>query len=234
MCWQEDGLRAEQLFLEDWGEVVRVQNQGTLDGSPVAQAILSFMESRNEWTGLASTLHSKLEVEAEELNIQIKREKSWPKSPSWLWRRIREVQPLLVAMGIEASQQHGATGSEITLVKSGPSPDGPDSNEADAVSNAVRSKPAYLSDVDSTDSTDSIFGHTSPSLSQTGEEKAAKEEENGAKTETERKVHTDAVSAVRHTKAPLTAEQVEAYKRARAMGKSEAEARSIARTGGAA
>jgi len=39
-------------FLEDWGEVVRVQNEGTLEGSPVAQAILSFMESRHEWMGL--------------------------------------------------------------------------------------------------------------------------------------------------------------------------------------
>jgi hypothetical protein len=49
------------------------------------------------------------------------------------------------------------------------------------------------------------------------------------KTDTEHKVHTNAVSAVRHTKAPLTAEQVEAYKRARALGKSEAEARAVAR-----
>jgi hypothetical protein len=197
MCWKQDGLRAEKLFLEDWGEVVKVQNQGTLDGSPVAQAILSFMESRNEWTGQASDLHAKLEVEAEELNINIKREKSWPKSPSWLWRRIREVQPLLVAMGVQASQQRGETGSQIRLAKSGgEGPGGPDSTEEAAVSGAVRKNAAYPSGTDSTDSTDSIFGHSSPSLSPTREEKAAKEEENGSKTGTERQVHMDAVSAV--------------------------------------
>jgi len=230
MCWQEDGLRAEELFLADWGEVVRVQNQGTLDGSPVAQAILSFMESRTEWTGLASTLHAKLEVEAEELNINIKREKSWPKSPSWLWRRIREVQPLLVALGIEAGQQYGEAGSQIILTKtSGSGPDNPGSTKTDASSDASREEPAYLSDAESTGSPGSILGHPSPSLSRTTEEKAAKEEENGWRIGTEIKVHADASSASRGAKTPLTAEQVELYKRAKALGKSEAEARRIAR-----
>jgi hypothetical protein len=231
MCWQEDGLHAEGLFLKDWGEVVKVQNQGTLDGSPVAQAILSFMESRSEWVGLASTLHAKLEVEAEELSINIKRDKLWPKSPSMLSRRIREVQPLLTAMGIEASKQRGEAGAEIRLLRTrgdGPNPDG---TSGSAVRSAVSEDSAYFSDADGTDGTDAIFGHSSPSLSRSREEKAAKEGENSSKTDTERKVHTNVVSAVRDTKAPLTGEQVETYKRARALGKSEAEARALAREG---
>ena len=32
------------LFLEDWEDMVKVQNQATLDGSPVAQAIIRFMD----------------------------------------------------------------------------------------------------------------------------------------------------------------------------------------------
>ncbi len=35
------GLGA-QTFLEAWNEVVKAQNQATLDGSPVAQAIIKF------------------------------------------------------------------------------------------------------------------------------------------------------------------------------------------------
>lgn len=106
----------ERQFLEDWGAVVKIQNQGTLDGSTVAQAVLSFMENRSEWTGLASDLHAKLEVEAEELSINIKKDRTWPKSPAWLWRRMREVLPLLTAMGIEASNSgNGKTGTQIAL-----------------------------------------------------------------------------------------------------------------------
>lgn len=116
---------SEEQFLKDWSTVVKVQNQDTLDGSTVAQAILGFMESRKEWTGLASDLHDKLETQAEELNINVKRDKSWPKSPSWLWRRMREVLPLLTAMGVEASNPgNGKTGTQITLFKV-PTEDGP-------------------------------------------------------------------------------------------------------------
>jgi hypothetical protein len=40
--------------------VVKVQNQATLDGSPVAQAIIKFMEDKDEYTGTSSDLHKKL------------------------------------------------------------------------------------------------------------------------------------------------------------------------------
>ncbi len=40
-----------ETFLEDWDEVVKVQNQATLDGSPVAQAIIKFMEDKDEYVG---------------------------------------------------------------------------------------------------------------------------------------------------------------------------------------
>jgi hypothetical protein len=194
-------------FLEDWGEVVKVQNMGTLDGSPVAQAILSFMESRNKWSGLASDLHAKLEVEAEELNIDIKRDKMWPKSPSWLWRRMREVLPLLVAMGVEADKHDGETGSIIQLVRTPSGPDrgdedkdpgdedNPGSTEGDASRNASRENSAYSSGSESTGSTGGNRGHSSSTRTQTGEEKAENQTEKGAEKDTGRKVHRDASSA---------------------------------------
>jgi hypothetical protein len=106
-----------ETFLKDWDEVVKVQNQATLDGSPVAQAIIKFMEDKDEYTGTSSELHKKLEGIAEDLGVSIVRDKAWPKSARWLWRRIKEVLPLLVASGIEAGRVEDRTGSKITLRK---------------------------------------------------------------------------------------------------------------------
>ena len=110
------GWGAER-FLTDWDEVVKVQNQATLDGSPVAQALITFMEDKDEYSGTSSELHKKLEAIAEELGVSIVRDKAWPKSARWLWRRIKEVLPLLVATGIDARRERPDTGTVITLRK---------------------------------------------------------------------------------------------------------------------
>jgi hypothetical protein len=110
------GWGGEQ-FLKDWDEVVKVQNQATLDGSPVAQAIIRFMEGKDEYSGTSSELHKKLESVAESLGVSIVRDKAWPKSARWLWRRIKEVLPLLIAAGIDARRERPDTGTVITLRK---------------------------------------------------------------------------------------------------------------------
>ena len=120
-----------ETFLEDWSEVVKVQNQATLDGSPVAQAIIKFMEERDEYTATSSELHGKLEGVAESLGVSIVRDKAWPKSARWLWRRIKEVLPLLVAAGIEASRKDAEKATEITLRKI-PINDSSDSSEGES------------------------------------------------------------------------------------------------------
>jgi len=106
-----------ETFLEDWDEVVKIQNQATLDGSPVAQAIIKFMEDKEDYTGTSSELHGKLEGVAESLGVSVVRDKAWPKSARWLWRRIKEVLPLLVAAGIEASRNDAEKATNITLRK---------------------------------------------------------------------------------------------------------------------
>lgn len=110
------GWGAEQ-FLTDWDEIVRAQNQSTLDGSPVAQAIIKFMEDKDEHTAPASELHKQLEEVADGLGISITRDKAWPKSARWLWRRIKEVLPLLAVVGIQASRRDTRKATEITLRK---------------------------------------------------------------------------------------------------------------------
>ncbi len=104
-------------FLEDWDAVVKVQNQATLDGSPVAQAIIKFMEDKEEHAATSSELYKKLQSVAESLGVSITRDKAWPKSARWLWRRIKEVLPVLAAVGIEASRREDKTGTLITLRK---------------------------------------------------------------------------------------------------------------------
>jgi hypothetical protein len=104
-----------ETFLKDWDEVVRVQNQATLDGSPVAQAIIKFMEDKDEYIATSSEMHSKLKVVATQLGVDVDRDKAWPKSARWLWRRIKEVLPLLVAAGIEASRGRDESAKQIVL-----------------------------------------------------------------------------------------------------------------------
>jgi energy-coupling factor transporter ATP-binding protein EcfA2 len=104
-----------EAFLKDWDEVVKVQNQATLDGSPVAQAIIKFMEDKREHTATSSKLHKTLEVVAEDLGLN--KDKAWPKSARWLWKRIKEVLPVLAAVGIEATRGRDESAKQITLRK---------------------------------------------------------------------------------------------------------------------
>jgi len=104
-----------ETFLEDWDEVVRVQNQATLDGSPVAQAIIKFMEDKEDYSATSSEMHNNFKVVAAQLGVDVDRDKAWPKSARWLWRRIKEVAPLLVGVGIEASRERDEAGTTIAL-----------------------------------------------------------------------------------------------------------------------
>ena len=106
-----------ETFLRDWDEIVQVQNQATLDGSPVAQGIMKFMEDKDEYVGSSSELHEALEGVAESLGVSVRRDRAWPKSARWLWRRIKEVLPLLVSIGIDAWRDEDKHGSKIHLRK---------------------------------------------------------------------------------------------------------------------
>ena len=231
-------------FLADWEQVVEAQNQGTLDGSPVAQAALHFMESRNEWTGLASDLHAKLEVEAEELNIRIKRDPTWPKSPSWLWRRMKEVLPLLAAMGVEATNTgNGKTGTQITLRKMPTGGGDGGSKNENATIDATTGNSAEESAILNGGSRGSISGLSTPPTLSKLEEDAGKQEEIGEKTDRGRGLPIDATSATSTTTSTepprvdvpeerperLTSEQVTEYQRLRAEGKSREQASAIVR-----
>ena len=126
-----------ETFLNDWDEVVKVQNQATLDGSPVAQATIKFKEDKEEYTATSSEMHSKLKVVAVQLGVDVERDKAWPKSARWLWRRIKEVLPLLVAAGIEAERAEDRSGTKITLRK-GPTDDATNATGGESGTNKAK------------------------------------------------------------------------------------------------
>jgi hypothetical protein len=106
-----------ETFLSDWDEVVKVQNRAAFDGSPAAQAVIRFMEDRDEYRGTSTELHKKLEGVAEDIGVSVTRDKAWPKSARWLWRRMQEANHLLVAGDIEAVRSEDGRGTVIALRK---------------------------------------------------------------------------------------------------------------------
>jgi len=143
-----------ETFLKDWDEIVQVQNQATLDGSPVAQAIIKFMEDKEEYTATSSEMHSKLKATAAQLGVDVDRDKAWPKSARWLWRRIQEVLSLLVAAGIEAGRAEDRSGSKITLRKT-PKKDATDATEDENAAGKVNTS-------GNTDAHDATVNATTP------------------------------------------------------------------------
>jgi hypothetical protein len=89
------------------------------------------MEDKHEYVGTSSELHNKLEGVAESLGVSIVRDKAWPKSAGWLWRRIKEVLPVLVASGIVAKRGRNESAKQITLRKL-PNNDGSDGSHRES------------------------------------------------------------------------------------------------------
>jgi hypothetical protein len=113
-----------QQFMEDWQGVEETQQQGTLDGSIVAQAIIIYMKDKDFVEKPPGKLHTLLETFCEN-DLNLKSDRGWPKTGQTLWRRIREVSPLLEAHGIRASRSaSNKAGKPIILDKRAqPDPD---------------------------------------------------------------------------------------------------------------
>ena len=102
-------------FVEDWRGVEETQQQGTLDGSIVAQAVILYMKGRDRVEISAAKLHAAIEEGAED-ELDLKDDKTWPKTGRTLWKKIREVTPLLEVHGIRAHRSpSNKTGRPIIL-----------------------------------------------------------------------------------------------------------------------
>jgi len=173
-----------KLFEEDWQTVVESQNRETFDGSALAQAIVAIMEHHDVYSAKPDKLLDDLETQADVLKIDTKRDKKWPGSPTWVYRRIREVMTTLNSKGITVERGRDKESREILISKGGaPTPPNDSSDDSrsaddsifgDAVTDAVTENPPKVSGIaensDIDDSSDSIPGGFSPSLTSRGKE----------------------------------------------------------------
>jgi hypothetical protein len=108
--------RSPKEFLDAYMCNVGRQNEAAVGASPVAQAVLALMERQESWTGSPADLYDCLAEIAETASIDT-RSKRWPKSASWLSRRLKEVQPNLLALGVKVQVEAGRTAGsrEITM-----------------------------------------------------------------------------------------------------------------------
>ncbi len=74
----------EGEFIKAYDENKALGTSQVLEGSSVARAIIHMMETRDTWSGSATILLSELEEEANDLKIDIQKDKSWPKADSYL------------------------------------------------------------------------------------------------------------------------------------------------------
>jgi len=102
-------------FVDDWKGVEETQQQGTLDGSIVAQAVILYMKDKDRVELSARKLHDAIQKRADD-DLDLTSDKTWPKTGRTLWKKIREVTPLLEAHGIRAYRSSSnKTGRPIIL-----------------------------------------------------------------------------------------------------------------------
>ena len=90
----------ENRFLDAYYKNIGLQTEQVLDASPVATAVIEFMNSKTSWIGTATELLVELEYIAEFLKIKTKNSRSWPTAPNRLSRRLNEVKTNLRQVGI--------------------------------------------------------------------------------------------------------------------------------------
>ena len=100
---------SENKFLAAYYENIGLQTQQVLEASPVATAIMEFMNSRMKWEGTCTRLLDELEEVAEFLKIKTKNNRLWPSTPNVLSRRLNEVKTNLREVGIRLERSVDTT-----------------------------------------------------------------------------------------------------------------------------
>ena len=95
---------------------IQAQNREAIEGSPVGELVLRFMEDKTEWEGGASELLGELEKLAESYKINAKA-KSFPRAAHALTRRLNEIKTNLLDEGIKFEQNRDKKERTIILSK---------------------------------------------------------------------------------------------------------------------
>jgi hypothetical protein len=108
----------KERFLSAYGANIRRQVEEAAESSPVAEAVLAFIEdcSNQLWSGSFSELLSELEKKAEKLKICIKSH-DWPKGAHVLSRHLNELKAPLAALGVSIERCRGSEGQKIVTIR---------------------------------------------------------------------------------------------------------------------
>ena len=201
--WEEYGEIISRCMGNTKGEFQRVYKENigvqvdeAIASSPLSQAIIELMNDKNELIKTPTDLYSELEtIAVTKLNINTAKIKSWPKSPSYLSRRLNGIRTNLREKGIEittgnkdSQDKRQITISKVPSVASMPSTtDKSSTNQPENVDGTenIEQVPSKVpstntSDIQaqkpSLDDIDSVDG-TLPAFEESSEEKWHREQE---------------------------------------------------------
>lgn len=106
----------DNQFTDAYYENIKLQTEEILETSLVASAILKFMHDIKEWKGNATELLEQLDQVVSQKTLK---NKSWPKAPNVLSRRMNEVKTNLREIGIfiEEGQADPITRAKTIVIK---------------------------------------------------------------------------------------------------------------------
>ena len=84
-------------------DIIKDQQANNVDeANPLLDAVIVLMDHHKEWKSPPNKLLEELRVVAKEMEFNTKSPK-WPKIPSWLVRRLRQMEDVLEINGIKLS-----------------------------------------------------------------------------------------------------------------------------------
>ncbi len=108
---------SREAFLTAYRANINRQNEEAIHEHPIASAVVTLMESGDEWTGTPTELLGVLNELAEKERINT-HQRLWPKGPQILTRRLNEVKTNLENVGLVVGIRSQGSSRSITIQRS--------------------------------------------------------------------------------------------------------------------
>ncbi|MAG44499.1 hypothetical protein CL633_01285 [bacterium] len=92
-----------QKFTQAFKKNIEKQNAEALEASCIAQAVMKFMGEKEIWEGTGHQFLQELQKLDSDSVLLWSQDRNWPRTASWVWKRIKEVRVNLDRADIEAS-----------------------------------------------------------------------------------------------------------------------------------